>query len=308
MTARFPQPFARPRPLVSVWPTGQLDSHAQLAEGCYVPETAQDTGRMPPAIAAHAITTYTRPGDTVLDPDCGAGTVLIEALRSGRHAVGLTGQHRWWPVARANVTAAKYDGAAPDGMVLDSPSAATARLAGLSGHIGLVLTALRPTGSTHQPTLTTAGPGGGATPDDAAARLREALTECCPLVRPGGHIIVTVRPHRHRDRLLDLTGQAHCAARAAGLLPVERCVALLAELRGDRLVVRTSLPQRRCAARHERATGHPIALTAHHDVLVFRAPYEATAASVVRPPQLPLLPQQRAVGQPDHEDLLREAA
>lgn len=304
MTARSPQPFARPRPLISVWPTGQLDSHAQLAEGRYVPETAQDSGRMPPAVAAHAITTYTRPGDTVLDPDCGAGTVLTEALRSGRHAIGLTSQPRWWPVTRANITAAKYDGATPDGMVLDHPPASAAtRLSGLSGHITLILTALRPTASAHQP----GRPGNSEAESDApAARLHEALIECRPLLRPGGHIVVTVRPHRQRGQLLDLTGHAHDAARAAGLLPVDRCVALLTELRGDRLLVPASMAQRRCAARHERAIGHPVTLPAHHDVLIFRAPDEAAAAAALRPPH-PL--QWLSVeSQAAHDDMPWEAA
>ncbi|MEV1082232.1 DNA methyltransferase [Streptomyces sp. NPDC050211] len=300
MTARFPQP----RPLISVWPTGQLDSHAQLAEGRYVPETARDSGRMPPAVAAHAITTYTRPGDTVLDPDCGAGTVLTEALRSGRHAIGLTGQPRWWPVARANITAAKHDGATPDGMVLDHPPASAAtRLAGLSGHITLILTALRPTASACQPGRPGNGEAGSAAP---AACLHQALIECRPLLRPGGHIVVTVRPHRQRGRLLDLTKQANDAARAAGLVPVDRCVALLAELRGDRLLVRASMAQRRCAARHERVTGHPVTLPAHHDVLIFRAPDEAAAAAALRPP--PLVRRPSVESQAAHDDMPREAA
>ncbi|MBQ1091389.1 DNA methyltransferase [Streptomyces sp. B93] len=300
MTADHSHSFARPRPLVSVWPTGQVDSRAQLAERCYVPETAHDADRMPPAMAAHAIATYTRRGDTVLDPDCGAGTVLTEALRSGRHAIGLTGQRRWWPVARANVTAAKHDGAALDGMVLDtSPASAVALLAGLAGHIALVLTALRPS----------TGPASGrAAPEEPAARLRQALTECRPMLRPGGHVIVTVRPHWHRDQLLDLTGRALSAGREAGLVPVERCVALLAALRGDQLIVRASLAQRRGAARLERAIGHPIMLTAHHDVLVFRAPHEETSAAAVRTPQLAEMSRRHAADEQEHDELMREVA
>ncbi|BCL28494.1 DNA methyltransferase [Streptomyces aurantiacus] len=304
MTDCFPQPFARRRPLISVWPTGQLDSHAQLAEGRYIPETAQDLDRMPPAVAAHAIATYTRPGDTVLDPDCGAGTVLTEALRSDRHAIGLTSQPRWWPVARANITAAKYDGATPDGMVLDhSPALAATRLAGMSGHLALILTALRPTASAHQ----SGRPGHVETESDApVGRLQQALIECQPLLRSGGHIVVTVRPHRQRGRLLDLAGHAHEAARAAGLMPVDRCVALLAELRGDRLLVPASMAQRRSVARHERATGHPVTLPAHHDVLIFRAPDEAAAAAALRPPHLPQRP--FAESQAAHGDVPGEAA
>ncbi|MEU5698671.1 DNA methyltransferase [Streptomyces aurantiacus] len=285
MTARVPQPFARPRPLISVWPTGQLDSPAQLADGHYVPETAQDVGRMPPAVAAHAIATYTRPGDTVLDPNCGAGTVPAEALRSGRHAIGLTSQPRWWPVARANITAAKYDGATPDGMVLDHPPAlAATRLAGLSGDITLILTALRPTASAHQPDRP--GDGEGA-PHAPATRLCRTLTECRLLLCPGGHVIVTVQPRRRRGYLLDLTGPVLEAGEAAGLIPVDRCIALLAELRGDRLITRNSPTQRRSAGRHQRTTGHPTALTVHHDAVVFRAPVE-TAQVTARSVPIPL--------------------
>ncbi|MFC4464008.1 DNA methyltransferase [Streptomyces xiangluensis] len=285
MSASFPQIVARPRPLITVWPTGQLDSHAQLAEGGYVPETAQDSGRMPPAVAAHAIATYTHPGDTVLDPDCGAGTVLTEALRSGRHAIGLTGQPRWWPVARANVTAAKYHGAVPDGMVLESPPAsATAQLPELSGRIGLVLTALRSTGSLHQSGRTR---GGEAASHDPATRLCRTLTTCRPLLCPGGHAIVTVQPRRRRGHLLDLTGPVLEAGEEAGLIPTDRCIALLAELRGNRLITHTSPTQRRSAARHRRTTGHPTALTVHHDVVVFRAPTE-TAQVTARSVPIPL--------------------
>ncbi|MFE1961543.1 DNA methyltransferase [Streptomyces sp. NPDC059479] len=104
----------------SVWATGQHSGPAELAAGGYLPDTAGDAFRIPPTVARHAISLYTRPGDTVLDPDCGSGTVLVEALRTGRHAVGLTKQKRWWPLARANISAAKHDGALTDGMVLDS--------------------------------------------------------------------------------------------------------------------------------------------------------------------------------------------
>ncbi|MFD8716926.1 DNA methyltransferase [Streptomyces sp. NPDC059629] len=307
MIARIPQPGTRPDPPLSVWPTGELDGYDQLAEGRYAPETAQDVGRMPPAIAAHAITAYTRPGDTVVDPDCGAGTVLVEALRLNRGAVGLTGHRRWWPVARANVCAAKHDGATPDGMVLDHPpAAAAARLAGLVGHVGLVLFSLRPAPAGHQRII--AETDGGRAPGDAGTRLREALNAFRPLVRVGGHIIVTVRPQHHRGHLLNLTGQVHRAAHAAGLVPVERCVTLLAELRGDRMVLTTSPVQRRRTARQTRATGHPIALTAHLDVLVFRAAHEAAAADAVRPLHPLLPPQYPAADRFGHDDLLRETA
>ncbi|MEV0406022.1 hypothetical protein [Actinoallomurus sp. NPDC050550] len=86
--------------------------------------------------------------------------------------------------------------------------------------------------------------------------MQQALIECRPLLRPGGHIVVTVRPRRQRGLLLDLTGHARDAARAAGLVPVDRCVALLAELRGDRLLVLASMAQRRPPRARHRSPGH----------------------------------------------------
>jgi SAM-dependent methyltransferase len=41
----------------------------------------------PPVIRA-LLDTYTRPGDRILDPFCGSGSLLVEAAVSGRHAVG----------------------------------------------------------------------------------------------------------------------------------------------------------------------------------------------------------------------------
>ncbi|MBC7174598.1 MAG: hypothetical protein H5U40_19285, partial [Polyangiaceae bacterium] len=45
--------------------------------------------RMHPAIARSLIRNLTRPGGRVLDPFCGSGTVVIEALVAERMGVGL---------------------------------------------------------------------------------------------------------------------------------------------------------------------------------------------------------------------------
>ncbi|MEV6904618.1 DNA methyltransferase [Amycolatopsis sp. NPDC051372] len=259
-------------PPLSVWPTGQRDPLTQLRDVGCVPETDADAERIPPAVAAHAIATYTRPGDLVVDPDCGAGTVLNAALHAGRHALGLTPQSRWWTLARANVTAAKHAGAWPDGAVLDAHPQAlgTARAAGLIGRVALILTSLR-TGP-----LQSGDPDPAkSTPADFATPLRNYES----LLRDGGHLVVVARPHRHPDgELADLTTQLVAGATAAGLVPVERCVALTAELRGSRLVTRASLTERRSAAR-ARSGGSRTALVAHHEVLVFELAHDAVLAA-----------------------------
>lgn len=42
-----------------------------------------------PQIPRHAIEKYTEPGETVLDPFCGSGTTLVEAMLAGRDSVGV---------------------------------------------------------------------------------------------------------------------------------------------------------------------------------------------------------------------------
>ncbi|WP_413116192.1 DNA methyltransferase [Streptomyces sp. CY1] len=289
MADQFP-PLCWVGPRLSVWSTGQDDASLQLTRGPYSPATTQDSARMPPAVAAYAVAAYTRPGDTVLDPDCGAGTVLVEALRAGRHAIGITRHHRWRAIARANVTAAKRDGAVPDGMVLESPpDAAAMRHAGLAGHSDLLLTTWRPPlrSRAHRADELDGGTGTPAGESASTDRLRRQLARCRPLLRPGAHVIVVAPRRRSRDALLDLPGHVLRAGWAVGLLPVERCVALLGELRGSRLVACASAAQRRSVARQERALGQPVMLPAHQDVLIFQTPRRAAAAALAAPPSGP---------------------
>src|SRR5580658_214827 len=44
--------------------------------------------RMHPATATRLIEAFASPGSTVLDPFCGSGTVLVEAMRLGSTAIG----------------------------------------------------------------------------------------------------------------------------------------------------------------------------------------------------------------------------
>lgn len=250
----------------SVWPTGNYGHTDQLRQRGYIPESNEDTRGIPPAIAAHAINLYTRPGALVVDPDCGAGTVLVEALRAGRHAVGMTATPRWWRVARANVTAAKNAGAWHDGTVLDmcADSAQTAREAGLIRRADLLLTAIR------FPQLLS-----NRSPDlDSISTVRTWTS----ILRPGGHAIVVLSPHRLPDgTFVDLAAAVSAAAEATGLIVTDRCVALTAKLRSNRITPRATVVERK-AADATRAFGTPIALSAHRTILVMRAPDASQAA------------------------------
>lgn len=267
---------------LSVWLTGQRDLATQLRDSGYVPGTETDPHLMPPAVAAHAIATYTHPGELVLDPHCGTGTVLVEALRAGRHTLGLTAHQRWWKVARSNITATKTAGAWRDGSVLDARPKMLAgiRAAGLVGRVGLILTTLRtplddPTRNPDRDPDTEL--------ETALAGLAATMSHCEPLLRSGGRFVVVARPQRHTDgTLVDLPSRLTAAAASAGLVPVERCVALTAAVNGGRVITRASFAERKVAARTQ---GTPVALTAHHDVLAFQLPHDAELAAAAGTPQ-----------------------
>jgi hypothetical protein len=109
------------------------------------------------------------------------------------------------------------------------------------------------------------------------------------LLRPGGIAVITARPWRHHGELTDFPGTVIEAGRAAGLIPVERCVALLAGIRGGQLIPRPSFFQLD-NTRKARVRGEPWHLIVHEDVLIFRAP-----AGSPRPAQpVRLAPQEAA--------------
>lgn len=249
-------------PVASVWACGDDGLGTQLARRGYHDETCADVAVLPPVLAEHIVATYSRPGDIVLDPDCGAGTTIVEALRGGRHAIGLTADPRWWPVARANVTAVKASGAAVDGMVLvldrTPGTLASAHTAGLAGRLDLVVTTLRP----HDPVA--------PHPPTVVARFGDLLSRSRPLLRDGGHVVVAMAPLRCGGELVDLCGPVLSAALACGLTPIARIAALTARLTRGRVVTHASLAQRRLRMHAGRQTGHPVCTSGHLDVLVLR--------------------------------------
>jgi hypothetical protein len=118
-TATSPQGVsdaATREPAVSVWTTAQTAPAAQR-KGRYVADATAHPAKMLPTVAAHAIAHYTRPGDLVLDPMCGIGTTLVEAVHAERRAVGIEYEPHWVDVARANLALAHTAGVTHDGRV-----------------------------------------------------------------------------------------------------------------------------------------------------------------------------------------------
>jgi DNA methylase len=128
----------------SVWATAQRDARAQRA-GRYLPAALAHPGKMLPAIAATAITRYTRPGNLVADPMCGIGTTLIEAVHLGRDGIGVEYEPRWAAIAADGIALARRQGATGHAEVIRGdarqlPQIAPARA---RGRVALVVTSRR---------------------------------------------------------------------------------------------------------------------------------------------------------------------
>ncbi|WP_328397869.1 TRM11 family SAM-dependent methyltransferase [Nocardia sp. NBC_00416] len=280
---------------VSVWATAQNAPAAQR-RGRYHPDSTAHPAKMLPAIVQHAVETYTRPGDLVLDPMCGIGTTLVESLHLGRRAVGVEYETRWAELARTNIGLAHETGIdlAADVYTGDARKLTTLVPQELHGQVDLVITSPPYGDSLHghvrangkAPVVKTNHRYGpvldrGNLANVGIGRLLSGFTKilagAAEYLAPGGHVVITARPWRQHAELVNLPTHLFTCGELAGLVPVERCVALLGRLSEGELVARSSFFQRDFVVK-QRAAGLPIHLIAHEDVVVLRKP-DAGAAS-----------------------------
>jgi modification methylase len=282
-------------PVTSVWLTCQRPARDQR-RGRYVPATSSHPGKMLPDLAAHAITTYTAPGELVLDPMCGSGITLVEAVRSGRPAIGVDIEPRYTDLAKANLQLAAQQGATAAGRVITGDATDLLALipAKARGKVSLVLTSPPYGRGTHGIAQVT--PSGlrkrhhvygdrergnlaYAGWDGLLSGFARILAGCYQALRPGGTAIITCRPvRRHRDDLIDLPGELLAVAASVGFTPVQRCAGMLAAVRDGQIIHRASMFGL-MAVRKARAEGIPVHLIAHEDILVFRKGINASIES-----------------------------
>lgn len=107
---------------LAVWPPhAGSERHAYLA-------ASRGKHRISPDLAARAILAYSDPGDLVVDPHCGIGTVLIEAIQNGRRAIGIDPERSRAAHSTANISHAREQGAACRGAVIEGDPAQLPRL------------------------------------------------------------------------------------------------------------------------------------------------------------------------------------
>ena len=270
---------------LSVWPTAQRTARSQRA-GRYLDLSGTHPAKMLPAIAARAIATYTQPGDLVVDPMAGIGSTLVEAMHLGRDAIGVEYEQSWADLAWANVVHARSQGATGHGEVVcgDARHLPGVVDPAVRGLVALVLTSPPYGPSLHGRVSAVPGHGVRKTHDRYSTdpanlahvglaalldAMRTILRGALQLLRPGGVVAMTVRPWWHDGQLIDLPGALVRVGEEAGLVLYERNVALLAGLRDDQLISRSSFFALE-AVRKARARGLPRLVTAHEDLLVWR--------------------------------------
>ena len=277
---------------VSVWLTGQQVSRHQRA-GRYTSESIAHPAKMLPAIARQAIETYTTPGQVVLDPMCGIGTTVVEAIHVGRPALGIEYERRWATMARRNRDLAIRQGAHSDGGICcaDARHLPPDVRRDYAGRVSFVLTS-PPYGKANHGQIAVEGRAGHRGPVEKydhrygedrtnlgrrspriqLAGFTDILRSIRPLLAPEARVAVTARPYRQHGLLVDLPSAVFDAGRAAGLVPVERIVVLLAKYvddpdDGEFLIGRPSFFQLHYV-RQARARGVPMAVVAMEDLLV----------------------------------------
>ncbi len=282
-------------PITSVWLTCQRPARDQR-RGRYVAETTRHPAKMLPDAAAHAIDAYSAPGELVGDPMSGSGTTLVEAVRSGRDAIGVDIEPTFTDLAQANLHLAAAHGATTRGVAVtgDATDLVSLLPARYRGQISLVLTSPPYGRRTHG--LVRTAPGAGVHKrnhlygDRGVGNLAylgwdrllhgwgQIVAGCYQMLRPGGTFVFACRPVRDApDDLIDLPGELFSAAVSVGLDPVERCIAMLAAVRDGKIIHRASMFAL-MGVRKARTAGIPAALVAHEDVYVLRKPINSPAS------------------------------
>jgi modification methylase len=286
---------------LAIWPCAQRTAQRQR-EDRYLEACKRHPGKMLPELARRAISAYSDPGELVVDPMCGVGTTLVEAIHLGRNAIGVELEPRWAALATANVAHAREQGASGRAAVIDGDARELTRL--LTRAAGRPLGKLAQIGAGSADLILTSPPygieigqidkpgwiaGGSLSPkpyhnySESRDNLgharghgyREAMSAvyaaCAAALKPGGFLVVVTKNLRSGGSLHDLAGTTVELCTATGLLYWQHVIALLAAIRDDQLVPRPSFFQL-TTTRDALARGQRTHLVCHEDVLVFRKP------------------------------------
>lgn len=277
--------------LSDLWATGQAIPRVQRADR-YASASGAHPAKMWPMTARHAITAFSKPGDLVVDPMAGIGTVLVEAVELGRAAWGTDIEPDWVAAAAANLHLARQRRPYVSASVVRGDARKLTRLLPkpLHGHVDLIVTSPPYGRATHGRAWTKRETGGKVRKtgyeystrraqaaqlarrplDELLAGLREIIAGCYAVLAQNGRMALTVRPFTDKGHLIDFPLLVTELCEAAGFRHEARCIALLAGWEPDEGRLKAihsffGLHNTRVAIEQ----GRPALLRSHEDVLVF---------------------------------------
>jgi hypothetical protein len=216
---------------------------------------------VPPQLARQAISTYTDPGDLVVDLTHGGGVALVEAIKLGRNAIAVARNHAEATRAAAalELLVHGHDANAKAAVVEGNPRDLP-RL--LTRHHAL----LTPPATGSESNVVALGAGRidliVMSSPNRAEKGAELYAACAAALKPGGFLATVPSSVRTSDALDDLAGETVAVCAQAGLLYWQHVIALRAPIHDSKL------------------TPGPLKRLCHVDVLVFRKPdLAATAAA-----------------------------
>lgn len=298
-----------------MWPCAQTTSEWQRHRR-YLSDSTQHPGKMLPELARRAISAYSDFGDLVVDPMCGIGTTLVEAIHLGRNALGIELEPRWASLATANLAHAREQGATGNAGVVEGDASELPRLLTRNARQLLRSSGRRAKRSESKVARLGAGSvdliltsppyacqiemiGGSLGAKDTrnynadrrnlgharGTHYREAMAgvyaASAAALKPGGFLVVVTKNLRSGGELHDLAGETVALCQQTGLLYWQHVIALHAAIRDSQLVPRPSFWQL-STTRKALARGERVQLGCHEDVLVFRKPDTAVAATTRR--------------------------
>ena len=261
---------------------------------------------MLPALARNAINAYSQPDDLVVDPFCGIGTTLVEAIHLDRRAIGVELEDRWGKLATENIQHAHNLGATTKAEVIQGdarhlpqllathaacpPHRRAGRVRAPRGQADLILTSppyacqisdvstenlKRGSGPISREDTRNYSPDkrnlGHARGDTYLTAVGETYQACADTLKPGGFLVLVTKDMRSKGALRNLSGQTINLCEDAGLQYWQRIIGLLATIRNSEIVMRPSFWQT-LQARRARERGEQTHVVAHEDILVFRKP------------------------------------
>lgn len=157
----------------------------------YVKESMKHPAKMPPELVRELILTYSKKGDTILDPMAGIGTTLVEGILLGRNVVGIEYEKKFKEIIDKNVALTIKNN--KQGPIQRSLGKATV-IKGDARKLGILLK--QPTAPQEKEKA--------AKNQTYLSEMKKVYKECFNTLKPGGHMVLVTKNFRRSGKEVNL--------------------------------------------------------------------------------------------------------